>query len=147
MVEPDDAAIEAQLAEITPERWAAIAAALAAVEAEGRFTNGWSSTEPKFPGDTHHFPYPLYTDAVEGLIRTLGQRDLIVHFTWMEWPGFLENWPAERFVAGPVADSARLITNAIRGERFSDGFIEALLEKGILQAAIRRLLAARPTPS
>lgn len=135
------------LARLTPERWDEIAAALAAVEADGAFTRGWSSTEPHFPGDTHHFPFPLYKDAVRRLTRSLSEGELTIAFDWMRWPGFTEHWAAERFAAGSSADALRLVITAVRGERFSDGFIESLLETGRLQAAVRRLLEARPTPS
>jgi hypothetical protein len=145
--EPDDARIDAQLARVSAERWEAIATALAAVEAHGRFTDGWSSTAPKFPGDTNHFPFPLYTEAVRALVGALGESGLTVRFSWMDWPGFTEHWAADRFAHGTAADAARLVTTALRGERFSDGFLENLLEGGVLQAAVRRLLDGRPTPS
>jgi hypothetical protein len=143
--EQDDAAIEAKLARVTPDRWAEIETALDAVEAAGAPYASWSSSEPHFPGDAHHFPFPIYTDAVRALIHTLGGEDLLVFFDWMNWPGFTDRWPAERFASGSVADAARLVTTAMRGERFSDGFIESLLIGGVLQAAVRRLLDARPT--
>jgi hypothetical protein len=145
--DPADDVFEARLAQLAPERWREIESALAAIDAaEGAFTEGWSSADPKFPGDSHHFPYPIYTPAVDALVRSLGAGDLTVAFDWMRWPGFTEHWPAERFRDGSAADALRLVVTAIRGERFSDGFIESLLVRGILQAAVRRLLDARPTP-
>lgn len=143
MEEPDDAAIEAKLSRVTTERWAEIEAALEAVEAAGAPHAEWSSTEPTVPGGPRHFPFPIYTPPVHALIRALGAEDLTIVFDWMHWPGFTDHWPAERFATGSIADAARLVTNAMRGERFSDGFIESLLGAGVLQAAVRRLLAAR----
>ena len=47
----------------------------------------------------------------------------------------------------PVEDAVRMATAVLRSERFSDGSIEGALRDGTLQAAVRRVLRARPAPA
>lgn len=88
-------------------------------------------------------PYPEYTPAVERLRRAIGASGLVVPYDWMRWDGLDRYQEPADLADAPAVDAARLIVAIVRSERFSDGSILSALQRGLLQAALRRVLAAQ----
>jgi len=141
--EVDPAPFDAVLARATPEQWAELAAALAGLEASGPPYADWSPQRRSDSG-VLTLPYPTYRPAAERLRRAAGA--FVVVFPWPDWRGGERYAEPSALADAPVHDALRLVTRALRGERFSDGHLESELDAGLLQAAVKRLLDARPTP-
>ena len=80
------------------------------------------------------------TDDLERrLIELSYELGLVVPFDWPSW------YAGERYKGGSglevasLADTVRLITSFVRGDRFSDGALRSGLRDGALEAAIERL--------
>lgn len=136
-MDPSDAEVEAVLRAAPPERWHALAEAVAAVEAEDVHAT-WAGGET-VDGATQ-MPYPVYSQAVERLLSALGGVGAVVVFAWPRWDGLDRYADAAALRDAPAADAARLVTAIVRGERFGDGTIANAVDNGRLTAAARRLL-------
>lgn len=147
--EPTDAEIEAVLRAAPRERWADLAAAVRAVEAEPaerhvRWAGGEQVGTTMVDGVDRpvvQLPYPVYSDAAERLRAALGGVGAIVVFAWPGWDGAERYKTAADVATAPAADVARLVTSLVRGERFAEGTLADALSDGRLLAAARRLLA------
>lgn len=88
-----------------------------------------------------HMPYPVYAETVLTVFERLGALGLVVPFDWVHW----EDLPRYRdhpsaLETAPVSDAVRILVAIQRSERFTDGSIEGALEKGLVQAALARLI-------
>lgn len=82
--------------------------------------------------------YVVYAPPMRDLLQALSP--LVVPFPWMEWEERRRLQPAD--LAGrPVEDAMRMLTSLVRAERFSVGTLAQALERGLLQAVVRRILS------
>jgi hypothetical protein len=92
------------------------------------------------------FAMPLWTQGaaqtdvdVDEVLRHLYELSVIVPFNWPDW------YSPDRFRSGrglesaSMADTVRLITSYVRGDRVSDGALVSGLSDGTIPAAIGRL--------
>jgi hypothetical protein len=129
--EPTDREIEDRLAAAPADHWAQLCRAMDALS-EGDDHAAWSS-------DPDQLPYVTYDEAASEVVGLLGAVGAVFPFDWPRWKGF-ERYPDPGRIDGaPVADTARLATTIVRGERFCDGTIATSLRDGTLHAVVRRL--------
>jgi len=98
----------------------------------------------QLPPDPNTFP-PFYnadlTDKVIGVCYDLG---IVPSFDWTTWRKGMEmlrNADTD-FAALDVVTLCKLLTVAIRSDRFSDGFIAGLFHQGVMQRIFRALQLA-----
>lgn len=66
---------------------------------------------------------------------------LVIDFDWMHWkegPTYVEN-NSEKVAEADLETVIRLVTAHIRNDRFSEGWLESLLDNGHLVILLRRL--------
>ncbi|MFD7072662.1 DUF6508 domain-containing protein [Nocardioides sp. NPDC059952] len=116
------------------ERWLEVFDVADALTLEDR-DFAWGGGE-KTAGGAIQMPYPVYSDRVRQLYRSIPGATV----DWMKW---MRGNPlladSTRLSAAPVADAARLATVYVRGERFNDGVFGRALQDGSLDAIIARL--------
>jgi hypothetical protein len=148
--DPDDPAVDAAIREslgaTTPEAWAELATALAAVE--GLAEDGYSTWTGTSTGDDGVLTlgWPEYAPEVERLRAAVGAAGLVVPYAWPDWSGIERHRGGRGLEEAPVEDAVRMVTAVVRSERFADGSIDGALRDGTLQAALRRVLDAGPAP-
>jgi len=91
-------------------------------------------------------PY-TYSPQVEQFVDALYREGFIVPFDWPAWQD-----EAARYMADPsLLDSAdlptlqKLLTTHVRADRFSGGHLAAMIERGHIDAILRRLKTIRDT--
>ena len=83
-------------------------------------------------------------DALVSLVALLDGLGLVVAFDRDAWSS-KDRYPNGRgLAAAPPADSVRLITSSVRGERVHDGALRTALEDGSIAAAVARVRSRRP---
>jgi len=150
LAEPTDGDFEAKVREVTGDRRRRLLVAIDAVLQEsehGTWAGGQQVDATSVDGveqRTFHLPYVEYSAAVDSLIETLYQTELIVPFDWMAWMAWKSpGGPGgEGNAALSLADAVRTITVSVRGERFGDGVLLAALQDGTLTRALERLKAS-----
>ncbi|HUQ39741.1 MAG TPA: DUF6508 domain-containing protein [Acidimicrobiales bacterium] len=129
--EPSDAEIELQLRMVNEDRWRALWAAMADIDAEVR--------PFRWAGGEGQMPYVEYSDAALRLSVCLANVGAVVRFDWMDWGGFQRHPCGEGLAAAPVADAVRMATAVVRGDRFGEGTLANAIADGTLRAIVGRL--------
>ena len=100
----------------------------------------WAGGETR-PG-VFTWPYPNYVDEVERFVDVASQEfwndyDYVDKNVsgWFEKPGFVER--------ADLAEIKSMLTFIMRGERFCDGHIEAMIDAGHVLRILRRLAVVR----
>ena len=83
-------------------------------------------------------------DAIAELVGHLYGLGLVVPFDWNAW-FTMDRYPNGRGLAEvSPAESVRLITAYVRGDRFNDGALHQALDDGSIASAIARIASRRP---
>jgi hypothetical protein len=127
---------------VTPEQIEEILAFLPLLDRPGRsFVEAWRGGE-KTPGGAITTPYPAYHPDVEAFFRVAGRS------CWSD-PGYEPAAAAAMLrdddaVRRATLDEVRtMLTCCVRGERFCDGYWEAVLSSGRVVALLKRLEVLR----
>ncbi len=99
------------------------------------------------PTEPLSFPHPDYSPQVEKFMGAIYSEKFILPFDWTRWQS-----EARRYIEDPAslhsADLTtlrKLLTMHVRAERFTDGHIAAMIDRGHILAILRRLEAIRAT--
>jgi hypothetical protein len=107
-----------------------------------KYVKEWAGGEAT-PDGAIIIPYPVYCDDVLEFFRLAGQR------CWSDSkydPREAHTMLDPEFISTCSLDDIKtLLTFCVRGERFSDGLWESVLESGQIAAILRRLAALRET--
>jgi hypothetical protein len=97
----------------------------------------WHGGKPDARGIIH-MPYPEYHPTVEEFFRQLGQP------CWLDYGYKPEEAAAmlDRIESLSLAEIRSLLTYCLRGERFSDGHWEFMIEQGYIRRILERLSAS-----
>ncbi|WP_030157143.1 DUF6508 domain-containing protein [Glycomyces sp. NRRL B-16210] len=137
MSEVADADIVARMAAAPAAAWERLFA-LADALTEADFDVPWGGGQ-RTPSGAITMPFPMYGDTVQEIRNLLGE----VAVTPFDWPAWLSAHPEalspEAIAAAGPATAARAATAVLRGERFSEGTIEAALRDGVFTAILERL--------
>jgi hypothetical protein len=126
----------------TPADIDELLAFLPRLEAPGRaFTTRWAGGEA-LDARTTTTPYPVYADDVLAFFRAAGRP------CWSDYaydPESARKMLADDHVVAraTLGEIRTMLTLCVRGERFCDGFWEALLTEGRVAALLRRLAELR----
>lgn len=134
--DPDDDQIVAAMAAHPPEKWRELFTKMDALTSADLRVE-WHGGNEVRPG-VRHMPYPVYGDAVRAIQLALAELNVVVVFDWQTWMAD-HAYSAERVPRLSVADTARLATAIIRGERFHDGAIAQAIDSGVFTAILDRL--------
>jgi hypothetical protein len=109
---------------------------------ERKYVKEWAGGEAT-PDGAIIIPYPVYCDDVREFFSLAGQR------CWSDSkydPREAHMMLDPEFISTcSLNDIKTLLTFCVRGERFSDGLWESVLESGEIVAILRRLAALRET--
>lgn len=98
------------------------------------------------PDGSLGFPYPQHSPALVRVCTALYAADVIVVFDWREWEGGNAYPGGTGLETATVAEVARLLTFAVRSERFYDNALVDKLADGTFCAALHRLRAWYDSP-
>ncbi|NKY34617.1 hypothetical protein HGA13_16270 [Nocardia speluncae] len=98
------------------------------------------------PDGSLGFPYPKHSPALVRVCTALYAADVIVVFDWREWEGGNAYPGGAGLETATIADVARLLTFAVRSERFYDNALVDKLADGTFRAALHRLRAWYDSP-
>lgn len=89
------------------------------------------------PG-VHVMPYPVYREEVEAFMAAASQ-EAWADFRYTKKPA--NDWIRDSsFIARASLEQIKtMLTYVVRGERFCDGHVSGLIEKGRVQGILRRL--------
>lgn len=103
----------------------------------------WAGGEAMDDGSFMSMPCPVYHEDVQAFIAEAYDRGWVLSdFDWTDWTRnraarLYANDPAT-VESAPAADLFRLLTVALRSERFRDGAFLEVLETGLIDAITRR---------
>ncbi len=133
----DDEAVLAGVRGASASRWTELWAAVDQLLQEPPWVDWVPATEGADGVIT--VGYPIYSEPLQVVERSLYEVGAIVPFDWPSWPGqelYPDGVGLER---APAADAVRMLTSVIRAERFGDGTIDACMRNGLLPRALLRL--------
>ncbi|MBA3803749.1 MAG: DUF1643 domain-containing protein [Acidimicrobiia bacterium] len=140
MAEDDD--IVALVRTVGPRGWAELDEIIEQLANEPR-PYEWQGGDRTATG-VIQMPWVLLDPAADRAIRWLGEQQLVTHLadrtTWYTPHRYPD---APSVDAASLADTVRLATSIVRGDRFSEGTIAAALDNGIFLAILRRLRSQR----
>lgn len=147
MADPDDSEIEARLASAPVAAWAALSAAAASLAAEAAPHGTWAGGEvvevtvvEGVERPVRQVPYVVRGAALTEVHAAVAGVGAIVPFDWPAWQGLVRHPTAASLVGASVADAVRVLTTAIRGDRFNEGLLLSVADDGRLLAALDVLL-------
>lgn len=109
---------------------------------EGEFdAGGWAPSWTDDEGVTH-LGYASLSDDAMHVVRVLGEQQVVAPFDWPDWmqahgSSLLAN--IERVADADLEDCRRLLTALVRGDRFSEGMLLGMFQRGVVAAILRRV--------
>lgn len=124
--------------EPTREDLVAIAEMLPAIVRVQSQPHEWRGGEQ--PDGTLQMPYVEYAPEVSALISALYARSITIAFDWGAWQDEARRFLEEDVLArATVDDVRRLLTLHVRKDRFVEGHLGGMVERGHIAAILRRL--------